>query len=112
MLVPNFPVAVTVPKYEIVTFPMFSPLRIYVRSEYIVNILECRGNVTSNTMKSVYWPLMGGLLQARPLFAVPNVGQMSMQHLRTVITCTTLHTSVLQSIKFAFSPVFKRFTLL
>jgi len=51
----------------------------------VFNPLECRGNyiATSNNMKLVHWPLMGGLLHLvqrggdwagpRPLLAVPNV---------------------------------------
>ena len=50
-----------------------------------LNPLESRGNysVTSNNMKLVHWPLMGGMLHlvqqgedwagSRPLLAVPNV---------------------------------------
>ena len=61
----------------------------YGHPEY-VNPLESRGNysATSNNMKSVHWPLMGGLLHLvpysedgtgrdrsppRPLLAIPNV---------------------------------------
>jgi len=47
----------------------------------IFNHLQCKGNysATSNNVKLVHWPLMGGLLhkisaaQPSPLFAVPNV---------------------------------------
>ena len=50
----------------------------------VYRALECRGNysATSNNMKLVHWPLMGGLLQEGtgraaappiPLLAVPNV---------------------------------------
>ena len=57
----------------------------------LTSTLECKGNysVTSNNMKLVHWPLMGGLLHLvqrggawagcgstappRPLIAVPNV---------------------------------------
>jgi len=33
---------------------------------FCVNPLECKGNysATSNNMKSVHWPLMGGLLHS------------------------------------------------
>ena len=62
--------------------PIFPLLLLYL------NPLECRGNyiATSNDMKLVHWPLMGGLLHLysdegtgrgrsppRPLLAVPNV---------------------------------------
>ena len=55
---------------------------------YNINLLECKGNysATSNNLKLVHWPLMGGLLSLvsekgtelgcsppRSLFAVPNV---------------------------------------
>ena len=50
----------------------------------MLNPSDCKGNynATSNTMKLVQWPLMGGLLQQgpgraaappSPLLAVPNV---------------------------------------
>ena len=54
----------------------------------LINPLECKGNnsATSNNMKLVHWPLMGGLLHlvqrggdwagpqpAQPLFTVQNV---------------------------------------
>jgi len=62
--------------------------RLCWRQSTVVNPLESRGNdnSTSNNMKLVHWPLMGGLLHlvqrgkdwagpqpARPVLAVPNV---------------------------------------
>jgi len=62
--------------------------RLFCHVTYTVNPLESRGNysATSNNLKLLHWPLMGGLLHLvqqrgdwsgpslpRPLLAVPNV---------------------------------------